>query len=72
MIVRIGMDDVAEDDVADVGRLDAGPADGLAHAQRRQLTGREILQATAVAADRRPRAAQDDDLSRVTHRKPSR
>src|ERR671936_545053 len=36
VVVGVGVDDVAEDDVADVPRLDAGPADGLANAQRRQ------------------------------------
>ena len=67
MVVRVGVDDVAEDDVADLARLDAGAADGLAHADRRQIAGRNVLQTAAVAADRRPHAAQNHDFTGAAH-----
>src|SRR5262249_13601020 len=51
--------------------FDAGPADGLADTQRCQLARGDVLQATAVAADRRPRPAQDNDLPCISHRKVS-
>src|SRR5262249_57466639 len=63
-----GVDDGGEEGVADLPWLDAGPADGLANAQRRQLARGDVLEAAAVAADRRPRPAQDDDLPCVSHR----
>src|SRR5262249_41826191 len=50
---------------------DAGSADGLADTECCQLARGDVLQAAAVAADRRPRPAQDDDLPCISHRKVS-
>jgi hypothetical protein len=50
-------------DGGDVSGLDAGASDGFADADGRQFARRDVFQAPAEAADRRPRAAQDDDLT---------
>ena len=67
MIVRVGVDDVAEDDVADLARLDAGAADGFAHAFGRQFARRDILQSCRHSR-RSPSARRSGRRLRVTLR----
>src|SRR5262245_51600365 len=68
MIVDVGMDDVAEDDVADLRGFDAGAVDRFTDADCRQLARRGIFQAASEAADRRPYATQNNDFAWIVHR----
>ena len=63
MVVGIGVDDVAENDVTDVFDIDSGAGDGFPHTRRRHLTGRGILQAAPVPADCRSNSAQNYNFS---------
>ena len=66
-VARLGVDHVAEDDVPDFGRLDAGALHGFGDARRCEIHERLILEGAAVAADRGPDAAQEDDVTRAAH-----
>jgi hypothetical protein len=50
-VARLGVDDVAEDHVADVLALHAGAGQRLAHHQRAQIARRHVLQAAAKRPD---------------------
>jgi len=63
MVVGIGVNDVAENDVTDVVDIDSGAGDGFPHTGRRHLTGRRILQAAAVRTDCRSNSAKNYNFS---------
>jgi hypothetical protein len=63
MVVGIGVNDVAENDVPDVFDIDSGTSDGFPYTGRGQLTGRGILQAAAVPADCRANSTKNYNFS---------
>jgi hypothetical protein len=63
MVVGIGVNDVAENDVTDIVDIDSRAGDGFAHTRCSHLTGRGILQAAAVRADRRSNSAKNYNFS---------
>jgi hypothetical protein len=63
MVVGIGVNDVAENDVTDVFHIDSGAGDSFPHTRCGHLTGRGILQAAAVRADCRPNSAKNYNFS---------
>ena len=62
-VARVGMQDVAEDDVAHVARLDARALDRFVQDQACQASGRHVFEAAAILADRRAHAAQHDHFA---------
>jgi hypothetical protein len=63
MVVGIGVNDVAENDVADVFDIDSGAGDGFPYTRCGHLTGWGILQAAAVPANGRSNSAKNDNFS---------
>jgi hypothetical protein len=63
--VRPDLRDLAEDDLVDLVRPDAGARGRLGDAGRRQLVRVDVLEGAPVAADRRPDAADDGDRAGV-------
>jgi hypothetical protein len=59
MVVGIGVNDIAENDVTDVFDIDSGAGHRFPHTRGRHLAGRGILQAAAVPADCRSNSAQN-------------
>ncbi len=64
VIVRVGVDDVAEDHVADVSPARCRPASWLPHAKRGKFTRRSVFQAPAVTTDGGPHATEHHDFTR--------
>jgi hypothetical protein len=63
MVVDIGVNDVAKNDVTDVFDIDSGALDGFPHTRCGHLTGRGVLQAAAVPADCRSNSAKNYNFS---------
>jgi hypothetical protein len=63
VVVRVGVNDVAENGVADVGRFDARALHRFLHAFRGELARRNVLQAATIASDGGSRTAQHDDFT---------
>jgi hypothetical protein len=59
LVAAFGVNDVAKNDVADVFDIDSGAGDGFPHTRCGHLTGRGILQAAAVSANRRSNSAKN-------------
>src|SRR5262249_7343259 len=70
-VVRVGVDDVAEDDVTHVLWRNARSFHGFAHDGRRQVGRWMIFEASAVLSDRRPDRAQHNDFTLGVHPRPS-
>ncbi len=63
VVVGVGVDHIAEDDVPDRRGFDVGPLHRFAHAKGREVAGRNVLQAAAISADGCPCAADYYDLA---------
>ena len=63
MVVGIGVNDIAENDVTDVFDIDSGAGDGFLYTRCGHFTGRDILQAAAVSADCRSNSAKNYNFS---------
>jgi hypothetical protein len=63
LVAGFGVNNVAENDVADVFAIDTGADDGFAHTRCRHLTRGGILQAAAVPADCRSNSAKNYNFS---------
>ena len=66
-VLRFGVDDVAENALPDLLRVDLRPRHRFAHDARAELGRRDVLEGSAVIADCGPHAAQDDDFPSVGH-----
>jgi len=62
-VLGFGVDDVAEDHVADVLALHLRARERLAHDQRAQFGGRNVFQAAAKGANGGAHGADDDDFT---------
>ena len=62
-LAEAGGDDVAHDALVDDGRVDAGACHGLAHDQRAELGGSEVLQRAEELAGRESDGADDDGFA---------
>jgi hypothetical protein len=63
MVVGIGVDDVAENDVTDVFDIDAGAAHGFPDTCCGHLTGRGIFQTASIPPDCRSNSAKNYNFS---------
>ncbi len=63
MVVGIGVNDVAKNDVTDIVDIDSGAGDRFPHTRGGHLTGRGIFQAAPVPADCRSNSAKNYNFS---------